>query len=298
MADTQIEWATDVWNPVVGCSLVSTGCAHCYAVPMTWRHMHNPVGNVADDYAGLVQKHPNGQLDWTGKVRFLPDRLLDPLKWRKPRRVFVNSMSDLFHESLSFEDIDKVFDVMLREDHHTYIVLTKRPERMAAYITNLFRCPPCPTHIWLGVSVENQAMADERIPKLLQTPAAVRFISAEPLLGLTDLSQNGGTISAFDAGLNWVICGGESGPGARPMHPNWARTIRNQCVAAGVPFFFKQWGNWGPKSFGRECPYSIVGLFSGSDSALDVRMWRVGKKRAGRVLDGRTWDQYPKGTNS
>jgi protein gp37 len=215
--------------------------------------------------------------------------------------VFVNSMSDLFHEKLSDDDIRRVFNVMEEARRHTFQVLTKRPHRMHEFVDDYFRwrspegtegvSPP--SNIWLGVSAENQATADERIPLLLQTPAAIRFVSAEPLLGPIDFDSSdkdglhalgcgyeGGHRACPEspqrgtcAGLDWVIVGGESGPGARPMQTDWAVSIRDQCVAAGVPYFFKQWGEWGD---------------DGGDGLM-----RVGKKRAGRLLDGRTWDEFP-----
>jgi protein gp37 len=259
-----------------------------------------------------------------------PDKLALPLRWTKPRKVFVNSMSDLFHEKVSDEYIARVFSVMACAERHTFQLLTKRHGRMRSLLNSeafrelVFKCQalelpgdvmgdywPLP-NVWLGVSAEDQKRADLRIPALLDTPAAVRFISAEPLLGPIDLSrfvEDDG--EKFDLPpLSWVIVGGESGPGARPMHPDWARSLRDQCVAAGVPFLFKQWGEWAPNQHpplracvcdwydGREadiCRNDPCRKLSKPPYVDDPRaqMQRVGKKRAGRELDGRTWDQYP-----
>jgi protein gp37 len=260
--------------------------------------------------------------------------LNQPLVWKRPRRIFVNSMSDLFHEKVPFDFIDEVFEIMLRAHWHTFQVLTKRPERMLqwAMSTNarhgdLLGTPgggePAdpPKNIWLGVSVEDQAAANERIPLLLQMPAAVRWISAEPLLGEIDLThvwRKGEDWTYIDncltgenstkAGhyfgkkLDWVVVGGESGPGARPMHPNWARWLRNQCQTAGVPFFFKQWGDWFPidaeTNTGKQKQFELAHADRrtlGELKILDLETatYRCGKKAAGRELDGRTWDEYP-----
>jgi protein gp37 len=206
-----------------------------------------------------------------------------PVRWRKPRRIFVNSMSDLFHEHLPDMTIARIFQVMLRAPRHTYQILTKRPERMQAWVAAWVKeaGTPLPANIWLGVSVEDQATAKQRVPLLLDTPCAVRWVSAEPLLGPVALALDG---------LNWVVVGGESGPGARPMHPDWARRLRDDCVGAGVAFLFKQWGDWLPDSHADwtrgDGHYERVHV-AGTGLA------RVGKKRAGRELDGRLWDEYP-----
>jgi protein gp37 len=322
MAKTSIEWATDVWNPVTGCQKVSQGCKHCYAE------------RIAERFWG-ARKFTDVQVH--------PERLAEPLKWRKPRRVFVNSMSDLFHENIydgneSF--LNEVFAVMAATPRHTYLVLTKRPVIMRNYLSNKRRevyiehsletiygehgwCSPdfqwpLP-NVWLGVSVEDQKAADERIPLLLQTPAAVRFVSCEPLLGPVELTKikwakikvnpesyrrlgvpapdemwslNNALIShpadeynPAKIGLDWVIVGGESGPGARPMHPDWPRSLRDQCQAQGTPFFFKQWGE-----------YSEVGKYVQQEVnwvTTGTMMQRVGKKAAGRLLDGREHNEFP-----
>lgn len=277
--ETGIEWTDATWNPVVGCSVVSPGCEHCYAARMD----HRLRGIAGEEWKPWTS--PNAAYN----VRLHPERLAAPLTWRKPRRVFVNSMSDLFHEQVPDEFIDRVFAVMALTPQHTYQVLTKRPERMRAYLTaddresQIFchalamgpeRCAlragfmPL-LNVWLGVSCEDQRRADERIPLLLQTPAAVRFISAEPLLGAVDLVEMvlderlrekhpndpiirfnafTGLMSGMDeyifgrVGLDWVIVGGESGPGARPCDEGWVFDIVQQCRAAGVAAFVKQLG--------------------------------------------------------
>lgn len=290
---SQIEWTDATWNPVRGCSIVSEGCRNCYAM----RQAHRMSGE-GGAYEGLTRMTPSGP-NWTGDVREVSGLLDQPIRWTKPRRVFVNSMSDLFHPSVSPQFIGRVFATMCVAQHHTFQVLTKRPERMLElvggqglhrYVSDQVRVVsreswktrwPLP-NVWLGVSVENQETADERIPLLLQTPAAVRWVSAEPLLGPVDLSRwldcAGPFWSNMDVDpLDWIVVGGESGPGARPMHPDWAREIRDQCVAAGVPFHFKQWGAW-----------KLDSVTDNTEGYL-----RVGKKEAGRELDGRTWDEFP-----
>jgi len=303
MTKTSIEWCMnpdgtpgEVWNPVTGCSKVSQGCKNCYAETIAKRFW--------------------GERKFTD-VQVHPERLDAPRHWRKPRRVFVNSMSDLFHDKVDHQDslfVRGVFNVMRETPQHTYIVLTKRPENMQQFMSDY----PPPRNVWLGVSVENQAAADERIPLLLQTPAAVRFVSCEPLLGPVDLWKfaqceetfgsmydHRGTYPFYQklgwpdqsikmvAGIDWVIAGGESGPGARPMHPDWARGLREQCDAAGVPFFFKQWGEWAPDCLcgTKEAHKTIERPQPGHIGC----MFRCGKKRAGRLLDGREWNEYPGG---
>lgn len=428
---TKIEWTERTWNPIVGCSIVSPGCTHCYAMGQAARLLDKP----GHHYEGTT-KRVNGRAVWTGKVALAPDRiLLKPLKTRRPTMWFVNSMGDLFHEWVPDEWIDRVFAVMALCPQHVFQVLTKRSSRMRAYVENLpnrddlvadalannirhrVRAPL--PNVWLGISAERQQEADARIPDLLATPAAVRFVSAEPLLGplniraslrpaqpftyedlpttwdafdwpnwvpvevrgliqdfwserygrgprawLRDAITQGGpalwsaakllrlthseewvsgrfvhcwsniglvvhddgsvTQGYFTArsvytavveagkGLDWVIVGGESGPGARPMHPDWARAIRDQCLAAGVPFFFKQWGEWGPVPRREDLPGRpqmvragdlFISLSGGSGSILyraaQVRaeavgfMRRLGKARAGRLLDGREWNEMP-----
>jgi protein gp37 len=322
MASTKIEWTDAVWNPIRGCSRVSEGCRRCYAERQAIRQS-GPGGK----YEGLVkirQVERDGKKyrepQWTGKVVFDEEKLQEPLHWKAPRRVFVNSMSDMFHEGVEFSVIGAIWITMAKAKQHTFQILTKRPHRMQAFLKwaeesreprelNRDLWPdgwPTP-NVWLGVSVEDQATADERIPLLLETPAAVRWISAEPLLGPVDLTRLGpdGTQwaglntltgeqpcchehpdrSVWHKSLDWVIVGGESGPGARPMHPEWARSLRDQCKSAGVPFFFKQWGEW----------WHNDGFHLAGD--IKAERWRVGKKKAGRLLDGLEWSQYPEARN-
>lgn len=276
---SKIEWTEASWNPVAGCSRVSSGCDNCYAMHMAKRIQS--MGNTTA-YDGTTRQGKSGT-DWTGKINLLPDRLDQPLRWTRPRRIFVNSMSDLFHPSVPFEFVDTVFAVMALAQQHTFQILTKRLERMAEYFATgrYSRCVnvmtaldgmmedyteaeckrygygealellatdgwPLP-NVWLGTSVENQETADERIPHLLRCDAAVRWLSMEPLLGPVDLdpypySWDGRTW------VDWVVAGGESGHGARPMNPQWVESLRDQCVGADVPFFFKQWGAWIPLS--------------------------------------------------
>lgn len=253
-AKTGIEWTDETWNPIRGCSRVSEGCRHCYAERMAGRF-----SGPGQPYEGLA-KRVGGEARWTGKVRFDPKRLEDPLRWRKPRRVFVNSMSDLFHESLPDEVIADIFMVMALARRHTFQVLTKRPERMRQWFAGNVSAAgrligyvrprrgdwtavegptwPLP-NVWLGVSVEG-AGHEDRIAHLLAVPAAVRFVSAEPLLGPVKVPN----------GLDWVIAGGESGPNCRPMDLDWVRQLRDQCVQSRIPFFLKQLGGWPDKQGG------------------------------------------------
>ena len=238
MADTKIEWAEKSWNPVTGCTPVSAGCQNCYARRMASRLRGRYVYPADDPF----------------KVTLHPDKLDEPLHWRKPRRVFVCSMGDLFHDDVHRDNILDVWDVMARAPQHTFLVLTKRPERMqrlvAEWLDHAMTLCLIP-HTWplpnvhLGVSIENQQTADERIPLLLQTPAAVRFVSAEPLLGPVDFNDVPAvpTVEDFDKcvwRLGQIICGAETGPGARPMDLDWARSVRDQCAEAGVAYFFKR----------------------------------------------------------
>ncbi|MBW4978299.1 phage Gp37/Gp68 family protein [Marinobacter adhaerens] len=282
---TGIEWTESTWNPIRGCSRVSEGCRNCYAETVA-----NRFKGPGEPYEGLIAK--GGQ--WNGEVKLVEHKLDEPCRWSKPRMIFVNSMSDLFHENVDFETIHRVMLVMQKAQHHTFQVLTKRPERMLRFFKwwggeceRSF--PEVMPNVWLGVSVEDQATADERIPLLLDTPAAVRWISAEPLLGPVDLSSLPYPCKV-KGNIHWVVVGGESGRNARPMHPDWARSIRDQCQTAGVPFLFKQWGEWLPV-LGQSEGVPIWGKkHSFEDGTF---MGWVGKKDAGRSLDGRTWDQYP-----
>ena len=303
-AHTGIEWTDATWNPVTGCTKVSPGCEHCYAQ------------TFAERFRGVPGHHFERGFD----LVLRPERLDQPLRWRRPRRIFVNSMSDLFHAAIPEEFIARVFAVMALAGRHTFQVLTKRSARMRALLSReefwhrVGEQEKALTfeggsrwdwdgralrNVWLGVSAEDQHWAGVRIPPLLDTPAAVRFVSAEPLLGPLDLSRwlrpapgcghigpdgccehpqtvtpechtvVGCPLTVRWRGVDWVIAGGESGPAARAMHPDWPRDLRDQCAAAGVPFLFKQWG------------------------AHNAHGHRVGKHAAGRLLDGRTYDQYP-----
>lgn len=346
---SKIEWTDATWNPIRGCSRVSEGCRNCYAERVAARF-----SGPGQPYEGLavMKREPGeeskGDPRWTGEVRFIPELLDQPLRWKKPRRIFVNSMSDLFHEKVQDEWIDQIFAVMAFCPQHTFQVLTKRTERMRDYFSMavgrdgsvrtatrgngfnieremrireataafLFISGHCPSepfnfplpNVWLGVSVEDQKTADERIPLLLQTPAAVRWISYEPALDQVDfrkirydniceIDSLTGDYGVYlplagksDPKLNWVVVGGESGPGARPAHPDWFRAARDQCKAAGVPFFFKQWGEWIPVS--QSVQTGDARLYRGMD-AHGVRFLRLGKKRAGHLLDGEAWQQFP-----
>ena len=336
MADkSRIEWTDATWNPITGCSLVSPGCIRCYAMR---------------DAAGRLKNHPSreGLTDkngrWNGKTRFNEQWLDQPIRWRKQRRIFVCAHGDLFHENVPDEWIDRVFAVMALAPLHVFQVLTKRAKRMKEYMRSdsvaerveqamaRYWTPlaewPLP-NVWMGVSAEDQATLDARTPHLLNTPAAVRWLSVEPLLGPVDLTMihhdgltnidslrgNHGLslpMKGRCSALDWVVVGGESGPKARPMHPDWARAIRDQCAGAAVPFFFKQWGEWIEKD-GPRCRAIRIDRHS-TDSWMDpdgtlhpcTRMSyqyrspyfdsivrRVGKKRAGRLLDGRTHDEMP-----
>lgn len=321
MGLTSIEWTDRVWNPTRGCSRISEGCRNCYAERIAARFSdgreQKPVRQ--GEFHGFAIRTPSGPR-WTGKVELIESKLTEPLHWKKPQRVFVNSMSDLFHEALPDEAIDRVFAVMALCPQITFQVLTKRPARMLqwfkgdgrsrwedhvynrAYLMSTKCSAAVPStwplpNVWLGVSVEDQATADERIPLLLQTPAAIRFVSYEPALGPVDFSDFlPGRINPHwtghaddnprsEWGLDWIIAGGESGSGARPPHPDWFRQVRDQCIAADVAFFFKQWGEWGIALPEPGEPKGWTPL---------NQMWKFGKKKAGALLDGREWKQFPK----
>lgn len=277
--NSKIPWTDATWNPVVGYSKVSEGCQGCYAIREAWRLAHNPkMGIVGSDesvpaelrnpYAPLVKK--NGSvLNWTTELHLFEKRLSLPLTWRRPLRVFVNSLNDLFHEAMPEAHIDRVFGVMPHCPHHTFQVLTKRPKRMRDYSKRAAKIRPATwplPNAHLGVSVENEEAASDRIPALLATPAAIRWISYEPALGPVDWER-------WLPGIDWLVVGGESGPGSRPMQIEWARAARDACAKAGVPFHFKQHGDW---------------ISDGNGG-----MKRVGKKAAGRLLDGKTHDEFP-----
>lgn len=235
MAETSIEWTDATWNPVAGCAVISPGCTNCYAMRMAARL--DAMG--VDKYAGLTRKSGDRYV-WTGKVRLDEASLEMPLSWRKPRKIFVNSMSDLFHADVPAEFVGRVWSVMERTPQHTYQILTKRPERMRDVLTKL-GVPVLP-NVWLGTSVEDAAVL-ARLDDLRGAPASVRFVSFEPLIG---------SVAGADLrDIHWAIVGGESGPRARPMVADWVDEIRLRCAAAGTAFFFKQWGGKNKKAAGR-----------------------------------------------
>jgi protein gp37 len=324
VADTAIEWADKVWNPTTGCDRVTPGCDNCYALTMA--------GRLKGMGSAKYQTDGDPQTSGPGfGLTVHPDALEAPLRWRKPRRVFVNSMSDLFHAKVPDRFLAQVFAVMHDAEQHTFQVLTKRHGRMRSLLSSErfhdlvvgelatlrvaeehYQNPclrwPLP-NLWLGVSVEDQQRADLRIPALLDTPAAVHFLSCEPLLGPVDLDRYLTLAPRLDKGwcstanrfmdrvddckcksshgntyghrIDWIIAGGESGRKARPVDQLWVRSLRDQAVAARVPFHFKQWGQWAPDGDhpDRSINHSMVLCRS--------------KEEAGRVLDGRTWDEFP-----
>ena len=325
---TGISWANATWNPITGCAKVSQGCKNCYAL-RDWARL---AANPKTVYHGR---------EFTD-VRCHPERLDQPLRWTRSRLIFVNSMSDLFHEDVPDDFIDQVFAVMgnvfcKMGQPHVFQVLTKRPERMKNYLNdpetvvrvtramkdmglhlageNAAPTWPLP-NVWLGVSVENQETADERIPLLLQTPAAVRWVSAEPLLGPVDLpglffyrTERTGGVEPLrkqrPPQIDWVVVGGESGPAARPMNPDWARSLRDQCAEAGVPYYFKQWGSWEPLARSG----AVDALITMPGQNKDLWAWpgatkdgwrsgpvsvRVGRNGVSEALDGREHKEYPK----
>ncbi|MDM8011751.1 MAG: phage Gp37/Gp68 family protein [Parasphingorhabdus sp.] len=348
---TKIEWTDETWNPITGCTVKSAGCRDCYAMTLAGTRLKNHPSR-----AGLTRQNAAGKHIWTGEVRFNEAWLDQPLKWKKPRMIFVCAHGDLFHESVPDEWIDRVFAVMSLCQQHVFQVLTKRADRMREYVLsrvamqgNIGGCAvalalqlgkqvsggvtttyPAKSdmvrdlviervrnilpNVWLGTSVEDQEAADERITDLLETPAAVRWLSCEPLLGSIDFDDIwwqravrdaiAGVVD-YDSAIDWVVLGGESGNTARPMHPDWARQIRDQCEAADVPFFFKQWGEYAPHPSGEEVTIRqfhnsirYVGIETGEckphpDRHTDETMRRMGKKKAGRQLDGRTHDAFP-----
>lgn len=235
MADSSIEWTDATWNPVAGCSIVTAGCTNCYAMRMAARLESMGVTK----YKGLTRKS-GGKAKWTGKIRHDHGSLSVPLSWNRPRKVFVNSMSDLFHPDVKFSFIRQVWFVMEKADQHVYQILTKRPERMAEVLRN--GNFPVLKNVWLGTSVENNAVVD-RIDHLRRVPAFVRFVSFEPLIGTVD--------QADLKNIHWAIVGGESGPKARPIETEWVDQIKEICDTSGSAFFFKQWGGVRKKETGR-----------------------------------------------
>lgn len=303
---TKIEWTDTTWNPTTGCMKVSAGCKNCYAEKMT-----NRLAAMGQEkYQGILTDTER----FNGKVRSHADELGKPYTWKKPRKVFVNSMSDLFHEDVSFTFIDQVFAVMAATPQHTYQILTKRPERMAEYFNSgrvsvelqkKYLGNGYLTNVWLGTSVENQEQADIRIPHLLNCPTVVRFLSCEPLLGSVDLKLYRGAVldhklahiiktGTGTPAIDWVIVGGESGPDARPMHPDWARNLRDQCKQASIPFFFKQWGEYiSPENYNFKMGNPDLTEKNRFGTERNFDLYRVGKKAAGRLLDGKEHNEFP-----
>lgn len=279
--NTGIEWTDATWSPIRGCSRVSAGCTNCYAERVAARF-----SGPGQPYEGLAQMTAKGPA-WTGDVSLVPHMLDQPARWKRPRRIFVNSMSDLFHENVQDAWVESIVQAMADAPQHRFQVLTKRPGRMAAWLhRNQDEGHRNLRHVWWGTSVEDQRVATERLGALAGVPSPNRWVSAEPLIGPLDLAR---WLWADQPGawprlnlIAWVVAGGESGPGARPMQVAWARGLRDQCVASGVPFLFKQWGEWAPADpVAAEC--GAQGLV------------RIGKRKAGRLLDGRAWDEYPTG---
>lgn len=296
-----IEWTEATWNPVTGCAPLSEGCRNCYAAELAAGRLKNHPSRV-----GLATRTKAGNAVFNGEIRWNENWARDPLRWQKPRQIFVCAHSDLFHASVPLEMIDRVFAVMAIGERHTFQVLTKRPDRMASYIRQLpdrereiaeqarkIGCTLCDArdgrrvvargplrNVWVGTSIEDQPTADDRLPDLMDCDGYVRFISAEPLLGPVDLTR------WLGCDIGQVIVGGESGKRARPMHPDWPRQLRDQCLAAKIPFFFKQWGAWLPE-FGAD-NQSAHHWPDGTWAHL------VGKEFAGRLLDGREWNEMPK----
>lgn len=358
---TKIEWADITINPIVGCSHCSPGCDNCYAERFAARLARNP--QTAAKYRGVVDERGR----WTGKINLHMDGCLHAATvTRKPKRFFIGSMTDIFHENIPDEEIRNLFLSIAIVPNHlpTYMVLTKRPQRAQAILGDMLVSMPELHRVWLGVTVCNQQEADEKIPILLQTPASKRFVSIEPMLGPVNIEkflrgsyecglscgkrmsfrdspemrctkcgfvgpddatwgdgdcavcpecgQDGccGAIEAIcpDCGhymvrdhpatpyIDWVICGGETGPGARPMHPEWARSLRDQCQAAGVPFFFKGWGEWVTENQSPEdivLPGHSTIPYGWKGRKYEDSVYRVGKSRSGRLLDGREWNEVP-----
>lgn len=297
---TKIQWTEATWNPVTGCSKVSEGCRFCYAERESHRFGFTKLPWIAANANTNVVCHE--------------DRLKVPMHWKRPRMVFVNSMSDLFHENVPIKFMSKVFEVMSMTPQHTYQILTKRPKRMKTFVTAWIGgyhhdeskglvdgCRMPLKNVWLGVSVEDQKTADERIPILLNTPSAIRWVSAEPLLG--PIENMIGLHPDYETGLHWVVVGGESGrkdQQVRPMHPDWPISLRDQCVQAHIPYFFKQWGEYLPLIEIQQRANKNLDFFSLTHDPKilsfenqSMEFWRVGKKAAGRILEGRQWNDYP-----
>ncbi|MDR2489473.1 MAG: phage Gp37/Gp68 family protein [Desulfovibrio sp.] len=290
MSATKIEWCDHTINPVVGCTKCSPGCDNCYAERFAVRLSKNPA--TAAKYAGVVNER-----GWTGKMSALDVTVFHPLHaMKKPRRIFCGSMTDLFARGTSFDDLRCIWTQMRAAAKHTFCILTKRPERMYAFCEDNAN-PPLP-NVWLGVTVCNQAEADAKIPILLSIPAVKRFVSVEPMLGPVDfqLEWLTGELAQDSPYLDWVICGGETGHGARPAHPDWFRSLRDQCQGAGVPFFFKGWGEWVTENQSPEdivLPGNSIVPHGWKGKKYEDSLYKVGKHRAGRLLDGVEYSEFP-----
>ena len=335
MSKTTIEWTDLTWNPgIYGCSKVSPACTNCYAMGMARRL--RDMGKSGYMSVGGAPDVVTDDGEWTGVVRTDPpasveESAIRALPKRKPARVFVTSMADLFHADVPVAFLDAVFAAMATRPHLTFQVLTKRTSRMAEYAENMgIRGLAWPANVWAGTTVEDQTRADGRVPFLLRVPAKVRFLSMEPLLGPVDLSQwrprfdhcpeerefeetpehlrafdieggcqgcpgtgIGDCVAVMTSGIGWVIAGGESGAHARPSHPDWFRALRDQCVAAGVPFHFKQWGEWAPIPPDRGGIMRTVSSEGVAAYGAGAPMNRCGRPAAGRLLDGREWNEFP-----
>ncbi len=303
---TKIQWTDRVWNPLRGCSVISEGCRNCYA--MRFAHRFNGPGKP---FEGLTKKTSKGP-QWTGKIRLVEHALMEPLHWRKPGRTFVNSMSDLFHDSVPDTFIAAVFRTMQLADRQTFQILTKRAGNMLRFLR---RCAPYKewmTHdgtapiafggtgiivsdraewplknVWLGVTVESEKESQARIEPMREVAALgwMTWVSYEPALSQVDWTH-------WMAFIRWLVCGGESGHGARPMDPTWARFALDACMHAKVPFFFKQWGEWAPWDFDSWSCGEFEQRGFGEGARYEP-VFKVGKKLAGRNLDCRTWDDFP-----
>ncbi|MBE0663775.1 MAG: phage Gp37/Gp68 family protein [Bacteroidales bacterium] len=298
---SKIEWTNRTWNPVTGCDLASRGCENCYAMRITKRLQKIPL---------TAEKYKKGN-----EVVMHIDELFRPERWRKPSMVFVCSMSDLFHENVTDVFIREVLYAIKKCPQHTFQILTKRPQRAVEFLRRN-NITILPGNVWFGVSAEDQEQAEFRIPYLLKIPAHIRFISAEPLLGSIDLT------SFLNPKLNWIIAGGETGPASRPMHPDWVRSLRNQCQQSNTPFFFKSWGEFKPnfqpfhslqhwvnkaqtwlagnewrRDFDKCIDLTGKHLVRGADfqdAEYPVYpMWKTGKKASGNTLDGQTHTEFP-----
>jgi protein gp37 len=301
--ETGIEWTDATWNPIRGCSRVSEGCRNCYAEAVAARF-----SGPGRPYAGLASFVTLGKgtlqervvPQWTGEVRLIEEHVRDPLKWKDPLRIFVNSMSDLFHPGVREEWLAEIFEVMAKAPQHTYQILTKRPERMLEAMQtaadpdlmqsfqSIYRQPWPPPNWIFGVSIEDQESANYRLPILARCPVAQRMVSYEPAIGPVDFAAAMGGDPRAVLAFDWIIVGGESGPRARPMHPDWPRSVRDLCSELGIPFFFKQWGEWMPRD-----PQNQKEAARAAQLESGVIMSRVGKHDAGAVIDGMQWRQFP-----